>query len=136
MATAITNTIIPDLFANTIPQKKTRKRKSSGKTVNTRLNEVIYGQRPYLQVYSNTLQRSICFVNEGLMNPDELATYLRVLGDKHRDVYVVESQDFFMFKRALLDTFAEFLAESWTEEMKDAWAKAFDKVSASMRDKG
>ena len=46
--------------------------KSSGKTVNTRLNEVIYGQRPYLQVYSNTLQRSICFVNEGLMNPDDL----------------------------------------------------------------
>jgi hypothetical protein len=72
MATAITNTIIPDLFANTIPQKKTRKRKSSGKTVNKRLNEVIYGQRPFLQVYSNTLQRSICFVNEGLINPDDL----------------------------------------------------------------
>ena len=72
MATAITNTITPDLFAHTIQQKKTRKRKSSGKTVNKRLNEVIYGQRPFLQVYSNTLQRSICFVNEGLMNPDDL----------------------------------------------------------------
>ena len=72
MATAITNTIIPDLFAHTIPQKKTRKRKSSGKMVNKRLNEVIYGQRPFLQVYSNTLQRSICFVNEGLINPDDL----------------------------------------------------------------
>ena len=72
MATAISNTIIPDLFAYTIPQKKTRKRKSSGKTVNKRLNEVIYGQRPFLQVYSNTLQRSICFVNEGLINPNNL----------------------------------------------------------------
>lgn len=72
MATAISNTIIPDLFAQTIPQKRTRKRKSSGKTVNKRLNEVIYGQRSFLQVYSNTLQRSICFVNEGLMNPNDL----------------------------------------------------------------
>ena len=72
MATAISNTTVPDLFAQTIPQKRIRKRKTSGKSVNNRLNEVIYGQRPFLQVYSNTLQRSICFVNEGLMNPDDL----------------------------------------------------------------
>lgn len=73
MATTISNTTMPDLFAQTIPQKKrTRKRKTSGKTVNRQLNEVIYGQRPFLQVYSNTLQRSVCFVNEGLMNPDDL----------------------------------------------------------------
>jgi len=72
MATTISNTTIPDLFAHTIPQKRTRKRKTSGKTVNKQLNEVIYGMRPFLQVYSNTLQRSICFVNEGLMNPDDL----------------------------------------------------------------
>ena len=72
MTTAISNTSIPDLFAHTIPQKRKHKRKSSGKTVNKQLNEVIYGQRPFLQVYSNTLQRSICFVNEGLMNPDDL----------------------------------------------------------------
>ena len=72
MATAISNTTVPDLFAQTIPQKRTRKRKTSGKSVNNRLNEVIYGQIPFLQVYSNTLQRSICFVNEGLMNPDDL----------------------------------------------------------------
>jgi hypothetical protein len=73
MATTISNTTMPDLFAQTIPQqKRTRKRKTSGKTVNRQLNEVIYGQRPFLQVYSNTLQRSVCFVNEGLMNPDDL----------------------------------------------------------------
>ena len=72
MATAITNTTIPDLFAHTIPQKKIRKRKSGSKVVNKQLNEVIYGQRPFLQVYSNTLQRLICFVNEGLMNPEDL----------------------------------------------------------------
>ena len=72
MATAISNTTIPDLFAHTVPQKRIRKRKTSGKTVNKQLNEVIYGQRPFLQVYSNTLQRSICFVNEGLMNPEDL----------------------------------------------------------------
>ena len=72
MATTISNTTIPDLFAQTIPQKRTRKRKTSGKSVNKQLNEVIYGLKPFLQVYSNTLQRSICFVNEGLMNPDDL----------------------------------------------------------------
>ena len=73
MATTISNTTLPDLFAQTIPQqKRARKRKTSGKSVNKQLNEVIYGQRPFLQVYSNTLQRSICFVNEGLMNPDDL----------------------------------------------------------------
>lgn len=74
MATTITNRNIPDIFAdtNTISQKKTRKRKSSGKAVSKQLNEVIYGQRPFLRAYSNTLQRSICFVNEGLMNPDDL----------------------------------------------------------------
>ena len=73
MATAISNTTIPDLFTQTIPQQpRIRKRKSSGKMVNKQLNEVIYGQRPFLQVYSNTLQRSICFVNEGLMNPNDL----------------------------------------------------------------
>jgi hypothetical protein len=73
MATTILNTTMPDLFAQTIPpQKRTRKRKTSGKTVNRQLNEVIYGQRPFLQVYSNTLQRLVCFVNEGLMNPDDL----------------------------------------------------------------
>jgi hypothetical protein len=73
MATAISNTTIPDIFAQTIPQQpRIRKRKSSGKTVNKQLNEVIYGQRSFLQVYSKTLQRSICFVNEGLMNPKDL----------------------------------------------------------------
>ena len=73
MATAISNTTIPDLFAHSIPQQpRIRKRKSTAKMVNKQLNEVIYGQRPFLQVYSNTLQRSICFVNEGLMNPDDL----------------------------------------------------------------
>lgn len=72
MATAISNTTIPDLFAHTIPQKKTRKRKSDSKVINKQLNEVIYGQRSFLQVYSNTLQRSICFVNEGLIDPKSL----------------------------------------------------------------
>ena len=73
MATTISNTIIPDLFAQTVPQqKRTRKRKTSDKSVNKQLNEVLYGMRPFLQVYSNTLQQSICFVNEGLMNPDDL----------------------------------------------------------------
>jgi len=72
MATAISNTTIPDLFAHPIPLKRTRKRKTSGKTVNERLNEVIYGRKAFLHVYSNTLQQPICFVNEGLLNPVDL----------------------------------------------------------------
>jgi hemoglobin-like flavoprotein len=82
------------------------------------------------------LFKALKMIVGGLKNPGELATYLSMLGDKHRDVYVVESQDYFMFKRALLDTFAEFLDERWTEEMKVAWAIAFDKISARMRDRG
>ncbi len=72
MATAISNTTIPDLFSQTIPQKRILKRKAAKKPVSRLLNEVIYGKRPFLQVYSNTLQHSICFVNEGLINPDDV----------------------------------------------------------------
>lgn len=72
MATAISNTTIPDLFSQTTAKKRKLKRKASGKSVSRRLNEVIYGIRPFLQVYSSELQHDICFVNEGLINPDEI----------------------------------------------------------------
>lgn len=72
MATAILNTSIPDLFSQTVPRKRKLRRKSAGKSIARQLNEVIYGNRPFVQVYSNFLQRPVCFVNEGLINPDEI----------------------------------------------------------------
>ncbi len=72
METAISNTTIPDFFPQISPRKRKLKRKASGKLISRQLNEVIYGNRPFLQVYSSALQHSICFVNEGLINPNEM----------------------------------------------------------------
>jgi hypothetical protein len=60
---------IIDLF----PQTKREERKPSHlqkqRWVKRKLNEVIVGKRSHIKVYSETLQTSFWFVNEGLINP-------------------------------------------------------------------
>jgi len=72
MATALLNKTVTDLFSKTYPPKRKLKRKAAGKLIARQLNEVIYGTRPYIEVYSKTLQHHICFVNEGLINPHDI----------------------------------------------------------------
>ena len=60
---------IIDLF----PQTKTEKGNHSGqqklRSLKRKLSEIILGNRPYLNVYSNVLKTNFWFVNEGLVDP-------------------------------------------------------------------
>ena len=70
----------------------------------------------------------------GLQNAEPLAGYLHKLGSRHTEVRSITDADFLMFKRCLLDTFAEFLGPDWTKDVHDAWSEAFDRVSAVMHE--
>ncbi|NDJ53729.1 MAG: flavohemoprotein [Chloroflexi bacterium] len=68
-----------------------------------------------------------------LRNPDVLEPYLGQLGNQHKDAYVVADTDFQMFKRALMDTFEEFLGDDFSDEAREAWSEAYDKISGVMK---
>jgi hypothetical protein len=60
---------VVDLFPQTQKEERKRSNRQKQRLVKRRLNEVIFGKRSYLNVYSEYLQASLCFVNEGLVDP-------------------------------------------------------------------
>jgi hypothetical protein len=60
---------VVDLFPQTQKEEHKRPNRQKQRLVKRRLNEVIFGKRSYLNVYSEYLQASLWFVNEGLVDP-------------------------------------------------------------------
>lgn len=60
---------VVDLFPQTKKEEHKRSNRHKQRLVKRQLNEVIFGKRSYLNVYSEYLQASLWFVNEGLVDP-------------------------------------------------------------------
>jgi nitric oxide dioxygenase len=78
------------------------------------------------------LLASLVLVIENLNKPDVLTSALQRLGAKHTG-YGVFSEHYPMVGGALLDTFAEFLGEQWTPEVREAWTEAYGAITSIMQ---
>ncbi|TFH01872.1 MAG: hypothetical protein E4H13_03705 [Calditrichales bacterium] len=67
---------VADLFPPTVV---TTHKRQNQRILKRKLGEVILGQRPFLNVYSDALQTDIWFVNEGMVNPSDPLFVNRVI---------------------------------------------------------
>ena len=74
---------------------------------------------------------ALALVIHNLRKPEVLTSALRGLGRRHV-AYGVLPEHYPIVGIILLDTFADFLGERWTPAYHDAWAQAYEAVSATM----
>ena len=74
---------------------------------------------------------ALLLVIQNLRKPDVLAPALKGLGQRHA-AYGVRPEHYPIVGAVLLDTFAAFLGEGWTPARREAWAQAYEAVSALM----
>jgi hemoglobin-like flavoprotein len=74
---------------------------------------------------------ALALVIQNLRKPEVLTSALTGLGQRHA-TYGVRTEHYPIVGAILLETFADFLGERWTPEYHDAWAQAFEAVSAIM----
>ena len=81
-----------------------------------------------------SLMAALALVISTLKRADygQLATVLQGLGKRH-DGYGVKREHYWMVGNVLLRTLADFAGESWTAELNDAWAEAYQAVVGLMQ---
>jgi hemoglobin-like flavoprotein len=84
-----------------------------------------------MQEQKKKLLGALALVIQNLRKPDVLATALKGLGQRH-EAYGVQPEHYPVVGAILLDTFAAFLGERWTPELRDAWAEAYQAVCSLM----
>ena len=77
------------------------------------------------------LQQSLGLIVEHLQHPEELSTPLKELGQRHV-TYGIQPEHYPLVGMALLETFADFLGDQWTEAHRDAWIAGYEAVSRLM----
>ena len=77
------------------------------------------------------LQQSLALIVQHMQHPEVLGDMLRELGQRHV-TYGVRPEHYAIVGAILLETFADFLGEHWTAALHDAWAQAYEAVSAIM----
>jgi len=74
---------------------------------------------------------ALALVIQNLRKPAVLTSALKGLGQRHV-AYGVLPEHYPIVGAILLETFADFLGERWTRADHDAWAEAYEAVSAIM----
>ena len=74
---------------------------------------------------------ALALVIQNLRKPEVLTSALKGLGQRHV-TYGVRPEHYPIVGAILLETFADFLVEHWTPALHDAWAQAYEAVSAIM----
>lgn len=74
---------------------------------------------------------SLAAIIENLRNPDILQPALKSLGARHAEVGTIKSHYPFV-GQALIETFAEYLAADWTEQLATAWVEAYNVIASTM----
>ena len=74
---------------------------------------------------------ALVLVIQHLRKPDALAPALQGLGQRHA-AYGVRPEHYPIVGTVLLDTFAAFLGERWTQERRAAWTEAYQAICALM----
>src|SRR6266566_3738537 len=74
---------------------------------------------------------ALALVIQNLRKPEVLTSALKGLGHRHVS-YGAGPEHYPIVGAILLETFADFLGERWTRADHDAWAEAYEAVSAIM----
>ena len=74
---------------------------------------------------------ALALVIQNLRKPEVLTSALHGLGQRHV-AYGVLPEHYPIVGAVLLETFADLLGERWTPAYHDAWAQAYEAVSAIM----
>jgi nitric oxide dioxygenase len=74
---------------------------------------------------------ALALVVQNLRKPDVLAGALKGLGQRHAG-FGVRPEHYPIVGAVLLETFAAFLGQRWTPELRDAWAEAYQAICAIM----
>ncbi len=74
---------------------------------------------------------ALALVIQNLRKPEVLTSALKGLGQRHVN-YGVLPEHYPIVGAVLLETFADLLRERWTPAYHDAWAQAYEAVSAIM----
>ena len=74
---------------------------------------------------------ALALVIQNLRKPEVLTSALHSLGQRHV-AYGVLPEHYPIVGAVLLETFADVLGERWTPAYHDAWAQAYEAVSAIM----
>jgi hemoglobin-like flavoprotein len=82
-------------------------------------------------VQRKKLQQSLALIVEHMQQPEELSSMLQELGKRHV-TYGIRPEHYPLVGTVLLETFADFLGEHWTQAHHDAWVKGFEAVSSLM----
>jgi hemoglobin-like flavoprotein len=82
-------------------------------------------------VQRKKLQQSLALIVEHMQQPEELISMLQELGKRHV-TYGIRPEHYPLVGTVLLETFADFLGEHWTQAHHDAWVKGFEAVSSLM----
>jgi methyl-accepting chemotaxis protein len=77
------------------------------------------------------LMATLAFVIAGVERGENLTPILQQLGGKHHR-YGAQADHYPVVGAVLLETFHEYLGLEFTSEMQDAWAQAFELISAQM----
>lgn len=74
---------------------------------------------------------SLIYIVDNLEEPKKLKDYLEAMGGRHVG-YGTQPEHYRWVGSSLLKTFAYFFGDSWTEELNDAWAEAYDAIKELM----
>jgi nitric oxide dioxygenase len=74
---------------------------------------------------------ALALVIQNLRKPEVLTSALKGLGKRHV-AYSIRPEHYPIVGAVLLETFADFLGDRWTQEYHDAWAQAYEAVSSIM----
>jgi hemoglobin-like flavoprotein len=77
------------------------------------------------------LQQSLALIVEHIQHPEVLNEMLREMGQRHAS-YGVRPEHYPLVGAVLLETFADFLGEHWTQAHHDAWVRGYEAVSMMM----
>jgi nitric oxide dioxygenase len=84
-----------------------------------------------MAVQQNKLLGALVLAVENLRRPQALFPALKDLGRRHAG-YGAKPEHYGAVGAALLDTFAIYLGEAWTPEVKEAWVEAYGAISSLM----
>ena len=79
----------------------------------------------------SSLIATLAVVVAGVERGENLTQVIRKLGERHRR-YGAQAEHYPLVGQFLLQTFQDFLGDAFTPQMREAWSKAYEIISAEM----
>ncbi|MBX5450134.1 globin family protein [Thermogemmatispora sp.] len=123
--------LLKESFEMVAPQKEIFARQFYDRLFTTFPQTRALFARTDMRRQESSLMATLAAVVAGVERGENLEPVLRKLGERHYS-YGVQPEHYPLVGQALLATFADFLGPRFTPAMQDAWAQAFEVISAQM----